>query len=273
MKCNTSKFIMAAVAALMLPATGGLAEEAQKNDGWEFGASIYGWFPDMSGQLAFTPPGGSDSFTVNVEDVLDNIEAVLMVSFEARKGRWGVLTDFVYMDIEGSKSGTKDFTVGNQQLPANASADVGLVLENLFWTLAGTYQAVEKDWLTMNVIAGTRYFDVDQTLDWKLNGTVNSVTVADRSGSQTVEVENWDAIIGTRGRLMFGPGKSIFVPYELDVGAGDSDFTWQGAVGLGYSFGWAEIVAAWRYMYYDVADMGIETMEYSGPVLGGSFRW
>ncbi len=64
------------------------------------------------------------------------------------------------------------------------------------------------------------------------------------------------------------------MPYYLDVGTGDSDFTWQGIVGMGYAFHWGEVAAAWRYLYYDLpSGKAINDMSFSGPEIGVTFRW
>ena len=64
------------------------------------------------------------------------------------------------------------------------------------------------------------------------------------------------------------------MPYYFDMGAGDSDFTWQGIAGLGYAFHWGEIAAVWRYLYYDLSSgSAINDMNFSGPAIGVTFRW
>ncbi|MEN8243787.1 MAG: hypothetical protein ABFS43_02665 [Thermodesulfobacteriota bacterium] len=81
-------------------------------------------------------------------------------------------------------------------------------------------------------------------------------------------------IFGVRGRFAFGSKKALFVPYYLDLGFGESDITWQGVAGLGYAFGWGEIVAAWRYLYYDMSSgSAIDEISFSGPEAGVTFRW
>ena len=85
---------------------------------------------------------------------------------------------------------------------------------------------------------------------------------------------NWDAIVGIRGRIGLGAKKALFIPYYLDLGVGESDFTWQGIAGLGYAFGWGDIVAAWRHLYYDMSSgSAIDTIRFSGPALGVTLRW
>lgn len=42
----------------------------------------------------------------------------------------------------------------------------------------------------------------------------------------------YDAIVGVRGSYRFGDTGRWRVPYYADVGAGDSDLTWQAMTGL-----------------------------------------
>ena len=61
-----------------------------ETDSWQFGVSIYGWFPDISGETSFTQPGGTSDFKIDIGDILDNLEFTFMGMFDARKGRWGI---------------------------------------------------------------------------------------------------------------------------------------------------------------------------------------
>ena len=84
----------------------------------------------------------------------------------------------------------------------------------------------------------------------------------------------WDGIIGVRGRYAFGENRAWFIPFYLDVGTGESDVTWQGAAGIGYTFSWGSAVAMWRYLDYQFkSGQAIESMNFSGPMLGATFRW
>ena len=60
----------------------------------------------------------------------------------------------------------------------------------------------------------------------------------------------------------------------MDLGFGESNLTWQGVDGLGYAFRWGDIVAAWRYLYYDMAsDAAIDNISFNGPEAGVALRW
>ena len=263
---------LAFLIAILLSANEASAQQpANETDPWQFGVSIYGWFPDIAGQTSFTQPGGSSEFGIDIDDILDNLKFTLMGTVDVRKGRWGIATDVIYMDVGGDKTGTRSATIGRRPLPVNATADVDFDLKSWVWTLAGYYRAVDKSNLTLDVLAGTRYVNIEQTVDWTLSGNIGSIPVPDRS---TADVANWDAIIGVRGKFAFGAQNAWFVPYYLDVGTGNSNFTFQGAAGLGYAFKWAEIVAVWRYLYYDLpSDKPIKDLSFSGPAVGITFRW
>lgn len=258
-----------------LASTGALAQQsADGSDSWQFGASIYGWFPDIAGQTVFTQAGGGGDFKIEIDQILENLEFTLMGTFDMRKGRWGLVTDVIYMDVAGSETGTREASIGGQQIPVGATANVNLDLESWIWTLAGYYRALNQTGATVDFLAGTRYLDIEQSVTWSTAGNIGSIPILDRSGAVTAGLTNWDLIFGVRGRFAFGSRHAWFLPYYIDLGAGESDFTWQGAAGLGYAFRWGEITALWRYLYYDLpSDKPIKDMNFSGPGVGFTFRW
>ena len=266
---------LAVLMMALLLSTGALAQQPEsETESWQFGVSIYGWFPDIAGQTSFAKTGGSGEFEIGIDNILDNLEFTLMGTFDVRKGRWGILTDAIYMDVGNSKTGVRDASIGGIQLPVDATANVNLDLKSLIWTLTGYYRALDQTGLTLDVLAGARYLDVEQKVNWDVTGNVGPIPAPGRTGTAKASLTNWDAVIGVRGRFAFGAKKNWFVPYYLDVGAGGSDLTWQGIAGLGYAFRWGEVVAAWRYLYYDLpSDKAIKDMSFSGPAIGVTFRW
>lgn len=75
----------AAMLALIAPA----AAQAQPRDEWQFGATIYGYFPDISVTTRFAPAGGGGEFTLDIGTILDNLKFAFMGAFEAHSGRLG----------------------------------------------------------------------------------------------------------------------------------------------------------------------------------------
>ncbi len=243
-------------------------------DTWQWGASIYGWFPAIGGSTSFPATGTGPSIDVSSQQVIDALKFAFMGSLEARKGQWGFWTDLVYADFGASKSASRDFTVGHEQLPVGVDAHLSLDVKSWIWTLAGTYNLVSKPDYTLDALAGARLLDMDQSLGWTFNGDIAGLPLPGRTGSASVNVSNWDAVIGVKGRANFGADRKWFIPYYLDVGAGQSKFTWQAIAGLGYQFGWGSVLATWRYLGYDLkTGTPIETVNFSGPTIGVAFNW
>ena len=67
-------------------------------------------------------------------------------------------------------------------------------------------------------------------------GNIGGIPATGRTGESNVGRTNWDGIVGVKGRWHFGAEHRWFVPYYVDIGTGDSDFTWQAMAGIGYSW-------------------------------------
>ena len=115
--------------------------------------------------------------------------------------------------------------------------------------------------------------DMTNTLDWSLKGTGPGV-LPPQSGTKEVGQTNWDAVVGLKGRAFLGSERRWFVPYYVDVGTGESKFTWQANAGVGYNFDWGALVASWRYLSYDFKSGGhIDSVSFSGPLVGVAFKF
>lgn len=246
---------------------------AQMSDEWRFNAILYGYFPEIGGKSNFPAREGGSSINVDADTIIDSLKFAFMGTFEAQKGRWGFFTDILYMDLGGSKSQTRDLTINGVQLPASVTADANLDLKGTIWTIAGSYRVASDPTATLDVLAGARMLDLEQTLGWTFSADLGP-NQPSRSGNSKIDATNWDAIIGVKGRWAFGANREWFVPYYLDVGTGDSDLTWQAIGGLGYAFKWGDILAGWRYLDYKFkSDAKFEDVNFSGPMIGVAFHW
>ncbi len=275
-KHNKMGPVQAAVAAFLAMAGAlPLAAQAQAaNEAWQFDATIYGWFPAIGGQTSFPASNGGPSLDVSAREVIDALKFAFMGSFEARRGQWGLWNDLVYADFGADKSGTRGFTVGHKDLPAGVTADLGLDIKSWIWTVAGTYSLVAQPSGTMDLLAGARLLDMDQSLRWTFNGNLTGQALPPRTGSATVSVSNWDAVVGVKGRANLGNDGKWFLPYYLDVGGGQSKSTWQIIGGVGYQFEWGALVASWRYLDYDFKSSSkVQSLDFNGIALGASFKF
>lgn len=270
----------ARTAALALAATAlagaPLAAQAQaaNADGWQTNLTLYGWFPGFSGTTNFPVASGGPSINVNADTIIDNLKFVFMGTLDVHNGRWGVFNDLIYMNVGSNKSDTRDFSVGGGSLPASLTASLNYDLKAWVWTVAGEYRVIASPSYTMDVLAGARMINLDQTLGYGLSGDLGNTGVGERNGSAGVSKTNWDGIVGVKGRYAFGDKREWFIPYYLDVGTGQSDLTWQGAIGLGYQFSWGAVTAMYRYLDYDFGSGSkVEDLSASGPQIGVTFRF
>ncbi|HET9023208.1 MAG TPA: hypothetical protein VFN64_01470 [Burkholderiaceae bacterium] len=274
---TTARQALAALAlGMVFAATPAAAQDLTAGD-WKFRAQIYGWFPTLSSETTFPASSGGGSMSLDAGDYLDHLRFVFMGTFEARKGKLGLLTDYIYLDFDAEKGGTRDLSFsgpgGLINLPVGADAGVNLRLRGWAWGLAGTYAAVEKPNYEMQLLGGVRYLKIDTTVDWRLTGNVGSLPPFAVNGAATVKDSVWDAIIGAKGVVKLGEG-NWFAPYYVDVGTGQSDFTWQAMAGVGYKFSWGELIGAYRYLDYKFGqDTGMKALSFGGPAVSLGFRW
>lgn len=261
--------------ALSFPAH---AENPAPADKWTFAVQPYIWLPSLSGDLIYSAPGGSPSVDVSSDALIDELNFAFMISAEARKGRWALLTDFITLDIGGDESKVKsiDFSGpgGVVTVPVNVSGGAKVDVEGVLWDLAGSYTVARSATSTLDVLLGLRYFTIDITTEWNLSGDITGQgqTFA-RTGSIKQGEDLWDAIVGVRGRIGLGSGK-WGIPYYLDVGTGSSAFTWQGAGGIGYRWSRIDLNLMYRYLYYDMeSGKLLQNLSFSGPALGVNFRF
>ena len=272
---DRSTAMRAGAAALVLALAAGTpaTAHAQAPAGeTSFRATVYGWFPGLSGTTEFPSGAGGPSFDVDADTLISNLKMAFMGTFEAQNGKWGGLVDWVYTDVGSDKSGTRDFSIHGQALPVGLNANLSFDVKANIVTLAGTYSFIERPAYTTGLVFGARMLNMDQTLNWAFNGA--GPLGIGRSGTSDISATNWDAIIGVRGHARFGNDLRWFVPYYGDIGAGNSKFTWQAMIGLGYSFTWGDILVAWRYLDYEFkSGEPLQSFTLNGVAAGVSFRF
>lgn len=270
---RTAALALAALALAGAPLAA-QAQAAPKADGWQTNLTLYGWFPGFSGSTNFPTSDGGPAINVNSDTVIDNLKFAFMGTLDVHNGRWGVFNDLIYFNVGGNKSDTRDFSIGGGSLPASLTASINYDLKAWVWTVAGEYRVIASPAYTMDVLAGARMINLDQTLDYGLSGDLGNTGISGRTGSAAVSKTNWDAVVGVKGRYAFGDKREWFIPYYLDVGTGQSDLTWQGAIGLGYQFSWGAVTAMYRYLDYDFGSGSkVEDLSASGPQVGVTFRF
>jgi hypothetical protein len=270
----SAALVFAAGALLPGAAAAQYATAPTASDKWQFTATIYGYLSTIGGSLSVPVNTGGASIDVDAKTILDHLKMTFMGTLDAHYGRWGAFTDVLYLDVGGSKTNIRDFSLGHQGIPASTTADLSLDLKGTIWTVAGEYRAVSDPALSLDVLAGARMFNVKPTVGWSIHGDLGPIPETGRTGSKDISDSVWDGIIGVKGRYSFGDERRWFTPFYLDVGTGESDLTWQIAGGLGYSYTWGSVFGMWRYLDYNFkSGKSLESMNFNGPMLGLAFQW
>ncbi|MBS0320293.1 MAG: hypothetical protein JSR18_07100 [Proteobacteria bacterium] len=255
------------------PAATAQSADAWNANDWHYNLVIYGYFPEIGGNSKFPARTGGSDLGVDANTIINALKFAAMGTFEATNNHWGFLADVLYMDLGGSKNGTRDVSIDGHPLPVGVTANASLDIKGTILELAGTYRLMTSPSGTLDLVGGARMLNYKQTLGWEFSADLGPDQPS-RTGNSDISVTNWDAIIGVKGRVAFGDNHEWFIPYYADVGTGDSDLTWEALAGLGYSFKWGDVVAAWRYIKYDFkSGSAFEDAYFNGPMLGVAFHW
>jgi len=277
---TTGRCSRAFVAGLIAVAVPSAALAQATSDRWTFSLTPYLWLPTIDGSLNYSVPAGavgSPQVDLNANDYLKDLSLALMLAGEARKDRWSIFTDVIYLDFSGQDSAVKGINFGGPLVSTTLNASTSSSLKGLLWTLGGGYTAVQAPQGNLDVFGGLRYFGLKATTDWQLTATVTGPLgggqVFPRTGNISEKENLWDGIVGVKGQLKLG-ASNWFVPYYVDVGTGSSTVTWQGLVGIAYSFKWGDALLAYRYLYYDQdTDKLLQNVSFGGLALGVTFRF
>jgi hypothetical protein len=186
---------------------------------WNFDVAPYVWLAGSSGTISFLDQ--SANVDAKFKDILKNLKFGMFMHLEAKKGKWIVFGDLLYIEVE--KAGNIEITNNNIELKQTL-AEIGSGY-NLITTL--------DDWLFIDALAGLRYFEIDniinvgqqQILDRTINVTDPFVGIRFRTVS-----DKW--INGARIDLGgFGIGSNISWKANLLVGYQFSELL---SVSLGY---------------------------------------
>ncbi len=270
--------VLLAISALILTAPA-RAQSAAAADQWTFSITPYLWLPNVNGTLKYSIPpgaGGSPEVEAGPNDYLQNLQAVIMISGEARRGRWSVFTDLIYLDFSDEESTVTAVNFGGSLVSSGVNVATSSSFRGTAWTLGTGYAVQTGQAVMLDIFGGLRYFSIEASTDWQLAVAITGPgggQTFPRTGSISEGADLWDGIIGVRGRVLLG-SSDWSIPYYLDVGAGSSRLTWQGMLGIACSLKWGGVTLVYRDLYYDQKDDElIKDLRFSGPALGVTVRF
>ena len=212
--------LLIALAALVILALPGslMAQDTGKTDQWQFMIEPYFWMPGIDGSTR----NGTD-FSVDINDVLSDLQFAFMGVVGVKKGKWSFMVDTFYADLKD----TKDSSISVLNRTINFQTEV----EVKTWIVTPVigYNLIDCERGKLDIVAGARYLNVEIDVD------VNSDRARARNPKFSGSDDFWDGIVGLKGEITLY--EQLYMPLYLDIGTGNSDFTWQVAGGLGYRFG------------------------------------
>jgi hypothetical protein len=226
------------------------AEETTSGERWDYSLAVFLWGVGMDG----TTQRG-DRIDLGFQDVFDDLNLGFMGALEARKDPWFIGADLLFVDVDANKAGT----IGSTAVRTEADLD----LTAWMMTLKGGRNVLDAERASVDLLLGARFLDVTSRLDLR---------VGPLSPGSKQKVSSWDAVVGVKGNLNIS--ESWFLPYYADVGTGMSEFTWQAMGGVGYRFGWGNLVFVYRHIAWDFrSDEDLKNLSFTGPSLGAVFSF
>jgi hypothetical protein len=246
---------------------------------WTFSITPYLWLPNVDGTVKYGTSGGSGGspeVQVGPNDYLENLKMVMMISGEVRKDRWLMFTDFIYLDFSNEKSAVKSIDFGGSLVNSGTNVSTESSLRGALWTLGAGYAILQGRPVELDAFGGLRYFGLEASTNWNLALTVTGPgggQTFPRTGSISKRGDFWDGIVGVKGQFWLGQS-NWSIPYYYDMGIGSSSLTWQGMLGIAYTYKWIEATLAYRHLSYAMKnDDLIPVIRFSGPALGVTFRF
>jgi hypothetical protein len=233
-------------------------------ESWQFEGKIYLWAPDIKGETTT----GTD-IEIDFDTIIENLDLVYMGNLGARKGKWSLLADVIYLDLEDDSDSTLfQGPLGNLTLTLTDVA-----MEAWIVTPIVAYNIVNTDRIDLNLLAGARYFWLETTVKTKTEHRIRNETTR---FSATESGDVWDGIVGARGAISLNDKWSL--PFHFDIGTGETEMSWQAVALVKYNVGKWGVGFGYRHLEWDFDDSNtggdvFEDLYISGPILGVEYMF
>ncbi|MEH6636270.1 MAG: hypothetical protein V7700_12160 [Halioglobus sp.] len=229
-----------------------MAKTDSGEDHWVIGGSAYLWAAGVDGTSA-----EGDDLDISFTDIAKDLDGGVMGVVAAQHGKWTLIADIIYLTIQQDTNTTANLIGLPQKIDTNVK------LKGFISTFGAAYRVVEGEKSQLDLLAGARYGYMDVDFDAVIDS--EKTTYADSDYSL-------DGILGFQALINLN--HSWYLSFYADIGAGDSELTWQVWPGVGYRVGDLDAVAGYRRLEWET-DNGdtFEDLGFSGPMLGVKFRF
>ena len=223
------------------------------SEAWEFRAGLPLWISGLDGDAGVL--GRVAPVDVAFKDIIPQINMAAALSFEARRGPWGILTSGIFMNLSDA-AGT----------PGPLIDSLKVKIEQLVLDGAVSYAVIDNDCGSLELLAGVRYNYI------KLGLTIESSSKtfsADKSHSWV------DPYVGVLGRTHISQCVSVVGKGDIGGFGVGSDLTWQLYAGLEFQISRSCYLGiGYRYLSVDYTSGGFTyDVATSGPQLELGFNF
>jgi len=227
---------------------------APKQEGWQFDIVPYVWGAGLEGdvKLGRLPTQGIEA---SFSDIWNSLNIAGMAAFEARKGKWGVLVDAIYIDLSGTVPTPEELVFGQAKVSMKQQLYSGLI----------TYRIHDSKKLSVDLGWGARYYRIDTDLE------LTSGIAQGRTRAAKVDWSDWLA----GARVVGHPSKRWSLIGYADIGGGGSDLTWEAIAGADFAFNKTVSLAfGYRHLSVDYDEnQFLYDVSMAGPYLGLGFHF
>jgi hypothetical protein len=219
---------------------------------WHLAVSPYLWFAGVHGTVGVL--GHNASVHASAADVLSHFNIGLMGAMEARKGRFVLPIDFMWIKLSDDEA-IPDFTdPGARTIKAKTT-------QTILTPKAG-YRLLDSEKLKADALVGFRYWHLGQNLS------------LEPSGVGVYQSANWvDVVAGAKFEMALSPKAAITILGDAGGGGANSEYEVAGL--LAYKIKPTVLLqGGWRYLdvNYKGGSQFIYDVAQSGLLLGVTFN-
>lgn len=274
-KAKSAATLLVLLVSALTPATAADLAPAPDTSEWRFTLAPYVWGVGLSGDVGLFGKGPVD-IDIPFSDILENLDFAAMGVAEAHNGTWGVFVDLNYTSLSADQSRSRTFEKDVLDLTLEFTGEVSAEadIKEFIATFMGQWRAVDSDQMTLDVMAGARYWNIENDITARGQLDVGPITIIKQlSGSDGA---SWvDPMVGVKSRIDTDTA-FYFTGWGMVGGFGiGSDFNWDVMGGVGYE--WTDhfsTVLGYRALGVDYEDDGfVYDVVQQGVALGAVFNF
>jgi len=259
---------MIVLIAMLIPASAraDAADSTVAHNTWSFEFTPYLFMAGLDGDIGI----GLVNTTIDVpfSKILDHLDLGLMGNLEARKGRWALGLDAMYIDLSGVASQSVTGPFGRVDIEGAVEAST---IEQIYEAWGG-YRLID-DKLKLDAFVGARYTSIES----ELYIATTTTAVVFPGGSRTIggEFTWWDPVLGSRTTVPVSEEVAVVAIFDVGgFGIGSNlSLQWLLAARWQFSNRFSAKVG-YRYLYQDYEEDNIEwDMTTAGPIVGVGVRF